>query len=105
MEPWSDNFRAAAKFPQVYCKISGMVTEADWSGWKADDLRPYVEIALDAFGPERCLFGSDWPVCELAGSYEQVHGVARELLASLSESEQAAVFGGTATKFYRLAAG
>ena len=105
MEPWGDNFRAAAQFPRVYCKISGMVTEADWSGWKADDLWPYVEIALDAFGPERCMFGSDWPVCELAGSYEQVHGVARELLGSLSESEQAAIFGGTATKFYRLAAG
>ena len=59
-------------FPNVFCKLSGMVTEADWGNWTADDLKPYVQAALDAFGPERLMFGSDWPVCELAGTYEEV---------------------------------
>ncbi len=103
LDNWEDHFRAAAKFPNMFCKISGMVTEADWSGWKPADLKPYVEIAIDAFGPERCMYGSDWPVCELAGSYEQVIGAAREVLASLSTSEQEQVFGGTAKRFYGLA--
>ena len=102
LDNWEDNFRAAAKFPNVYCKISGMVTEADWQNWKPADLKPYVEIALEVFGLERCMYGSDWPVCELAGSYEQVIGAAREVLGSLSEAEQAQVFGGTAKKFYGL---
>ena len=100
---WEENFRAAAKFSNMYCKISGMVTEADWQAWKPADLRPYVEIALEVFGPERCMYGSDWPVCELAGSYEQVIGAAREVLSELSADEQAMVFGGTARKFYGLA--
>lgn len=100
MDNWEADFRAAAKFPNIYCKISGMVTEADWQNWKADDLRPYVEIALDAFGPERCMYGSDWPVCELAGSYERVIGAAREVLSQLSDSEQSRIFGETAIEFY-----
>lgn len=99
---WEANFRAAAQFPNMYCKLSGMVTEADWQHWTADDLRPYVEIALEVFGPERCMYGSDWPVCELAGTYEQVIGAARDVLGQLSDTEQAAVFGGTAKKFYGL---
>ena len=101
---WIDNFKAAAQFPNIYCKISGMVTEADWDKWTAADLRPYVEIALEAFGPDRCMFGSDWPVCELAGSYQQVHGAAKEVLSGLSDSEQASVFGAVAAQFYGIAA-
>ena len=100
LDNWEASFRAAAKFPNMYCKISGMVTEADWQNWKPADLRPYVEIALEVFGPERCMYGSDWPVCELAGSYEQVIGAAREVLSELSATEQELVFGGTAKKFY-----
>ena len=103
LDNWEANFRAAAQFPNMYCKISGMVTEADWNEWKPDDLRPYVEIALEVFGPERCMYGSDWPVCELAGTYEQVVGAARDVLSELSEAEQQQVFGGTAKKFYGLA--
>ena len=103
LDNWEADFRAAAKFPNMFCKISGMVTEADWNNWKPADLRPYVEIALDVFGPERCMYGSDWPVCELAGTYEQVIGAAREVLGGLSESEQAMVFGETARKFYGIA--
>ena len=70
MDDWLPAFEAAAHYPNVYCKLSGLVTEADWQNWKPADLRPYVDRALELFGPRRCLFGSDWPVCLLAGSYE-----------------------------------
>ncbi|MFO0911105.1 MAG: amidohydrolase family protein, partial [Isosphaeraceae bacterium] len=72
-EEWLPLFRVAAHQPNVFCKLSGMVTEASWADWRASDLTPYVQAALDAFGPSRLMFGSDWPVCNLAGSYEQVH--------------------------------
>ena len=72
LDNWEASFRMAASYPNVYCKLSGMVTEADWKAWKPADLKPYVEIALSAFGPDRCMFGSDWPVCELAASYGEV---------------------------------
>lgn len=101
-DDWMDNFRAAAEFPNIFCKLSGMITEADWKNWKPADLKPYVETALEAFGPERCMYGSDWPVCELAGSYAQVHGALVETLGPLSETENAAIFGGTAIRFYGL---
>ena len=101
-DDWIDNFRAAAKYPNVYCKLSGMVTEADWQNWKPADLKPYVEAAMEAFGPERLMYGSDWPVCELAASYEQVHAALVEVLGPISDSERDAIFGGTAAKFYQL---
>lgn len=99
---WIDDLKAAAKFPNMYCKLSGMVTEANWEDWQPSDLKPYVEAALEAFGPERCMYGSDWPVCELAGSYQRVYDALVEVLGSISESERAAIFGGTAAKFYGL---
>jgi len=102
LDNWEADFRRAASYPNVYCKLSGMVTEADWSRWKPADLKPYVEIALSAFGPERCMFGSDWPVCELAGAYGDVYAVFFELLESLSESERAQIFGETAMSLYGL---
>jgi L-fuconolactonase len=102
MEDWLPDFRRASTYPNLYCKISGMVTEADWQQWKVNDLRPYVEQAIELFGPERCMFGSDWPVCEVAGSYEAVFHAAQECLAGLSTAEQNDVFGGTATRFYAL---
>jgi L-fuconolactonase len=102
LDNWESDFRRAALHPNVYCKLSGMVTEADWGNWEAADLRPYVDIAIDAFGPDRCMFGSDWPVCELAASYAEVVAAIRELLEPLSPSEQASIFGDTATSFYRL---
>ncbi|MEY3176246.1 MAG: hypothetical protein RLZZ436_4160 [Planctomycetota bacterium] len=102
MEPWRSQLRAAAAYPNVYCKLSGMVTEADWTGWTAEDLRPYVLTAVEVFGPERCMYGSDWPVCELAAGYERVCGVLRDLLCELSAAETARIFGGTAAEFYRL---
>lgn len=102
LDDWIDNFRAAAQFPNVFCKLSGMVTEADWQHWKPADLKPYVETALECFGPERCMYGSDWPVCELAGSYQQVHAALVETLGPLGQAESEAIFGGTATAFYGL---
>lgn len=102
VDDWLPQLQAAAKFPNVYCKLSGMVTEADWRLWKPADLRPYVEAALEAFTPARCMFGSDWPVCVLAGSYQQVHDALSEVLGRLSASEAARVWGETAAQFYRL---
>jgi L-fuconolactonase len=99
-DDWLPPFRQAAEFPNLYCKLSGMITEADWRSWTAADLKPYVQAALECFGPERCMFGSDWPVCELAGSYEQAYEALIEALGPLSQSERAAVFGGTACRFY-----
>ena len=99
---WQANFEAAAKCPNIWCKLSGMITEADWTNWKPQDLKPYVEIALESFGPDRLMFGSDWPVCELAGSYEQVVAALRDCLGLLSDSEHSRIFGGTAIEFYKL---
>ena len=102
IEDWETDLRAAARFPNFFCKLSGMVTEADWNAWKPADLRPYVEIALEAFGPERCMFGSDWPVLELAASYEQVYQALVEVLGPFSKSEQQLIFCDTARRFYGL---
>lgn len=105
LSPWREELAAAARFPNVYCKLSGLITEADWRTWQPGDLRPYVEHALAVFGPERCLFGSDWPVCLLAGSYSRVHETLLELIAALSPREQDWVLGETAVRFYHLEGG
>ena len=99
---WIDDLRAAAQHPNMFCKLSGMITEADWENWKPEDLRPFVEPALEFFGPHRCMFGSDWPVCELAGSYDQVHSALQQIVGPLSESEKNAIFCQTASQFYGL---
>jgi len=102
LESWAAELRAAAAFPNVCCKLSGLVTEADWANWTVTDLRPYFETALEAFGPARLLFGTDWPVCVLAANYGRVVAATRELIAELSASEQAAILGGNATRVYNL---
>jgi L-fuconolactonase len=102
LDNWEADFRKAASYPNVYCKLSGMVTEADWTAWKPADLKPYVDVALSAFGPGRCMFGSDWPVCELAGTYGDVCAALCELLKFLSVDERSQIFGGTASSFYGL---
>ena len=102
LDNWQANFAAAAKFPNVYCKLSGMVTEADWKNWKPADLRPYVHEALERFGPDRCMYGSDWPVCELAASYADVYHGLIEAIGPISASEREKIFGGTAQRFYNL---
>ena len=101
-EPWAQDLRGLAALPNTVAKLSGLVTEADWRRWKVADLRPYAEVALDAFGPARMMFGSDWPVCTLAASYPDVLAAARDLTAGLSSAEREAVFAGTATSVYGL---
>jgi L-fuconolactonase len=102
-DDWLPGFRAAARCPNVFCKLSGLVTEADWGAWTVDDLKPYVRAALDLFGPGRLMFGSDWPVCELAATYLEVFEALDRALGPLSGPERAQVFGGTAARFYGLA--
>jgi L-fuconolactonase len=103
LEPWRDLIGQLARHPNVTCKLSGLVTEADPAAWTVDDLRPYADGLLGAFGPQRLMFGSDWPVCVLAANYDQVIDAAEKLTAGLSGAERAAVFGGTAARAYGLA--
>jgi L-fuconolactonase len=86
----------------VTCKVSGMVTEADWQQWQPGDLRPYLDTVFEAFGPKRIMFGSDWPVCTVAGTYAQVAAVVADYVDSLTEGERAAIWGETAARFYGL---
>lgn len=102
LEPWATDIKRLAAFPNVWCKVSGLITETDWRHWQLVDFWPYLDAVLEAFGPERIMFGSDWPVCTLAGSYEQVLGIVAEYIGQLSPGEQAAVLGETARQFYRL---
>jgi L-fuconolactonase len=102
LEPWASAIRELAGFENVTCKLSGLVTEADWTQWTIAGLKPYVDVVLDAFGPSRLMFGSDWPVCLLAASYADVVGAAEELTSGLTVIEQARILGGTATEIYRL---
>ena len=102
-EPWAAFLTSLAARPNVFCKLSGLVTEADWTKWTVEDLKPYAAHVLETFGPDRVLFGSDWPVCELAATYDQVYESALACTAGLSTSEQAEVFGATATRAYPIA--
>jgi L-fuconolactonase len=101
-EPWASLLDPFGDLPNVWCKLSGLVTEADPLGWRLADLAPFVDIALETFGPRRLIFGSDWPVCLLAASYGDVAAAARELTSGLSTAERAAVFGGAAEAAYPL---
>jgi L-fucono-1,5-lactonase len=101
-EPWASLIDPFGELPNVACKVSGMVTEADWSSWTPADLQPYVDHVVDVFGPDRLLFGSDWPVCLLAATYEEVFATARQVVKRLSQDERDAIFGGTAAAIYRL---
>ena len=102
MEPWAALLAELASSPNVSAKVSGLVTEADWSAWTVQDLQPYVAHAVECFGPDRLMFGSDWPVCTLAASCTQVVDATSDLLNGLSPDERAAVFGGTARRTYSL---
>ena len=99
---WQHDIEALAKHTNVCCKLSGLVTEAVWRQWRSADFTPYLDIALAAFGPDRLMFGSDWPVCLLSGDYAEVAGIISDLCGQLSPDEQAAIWGGTATRFYGL---
>ncbi|HEY0610540.1 MAG TPA: amidohydrolase family protein, partial [Chitinophaga sp.] len=99
---WEKSMRAIAQSGNVYCKLSGLVTEADWQHWTAQDFQPYLDVVLEAFGPQRLMYGSDWPVCLLAASYAQVKGIVTDYISRLSPAEQAAIMGDNATAFYKL---
>jgi len=102
LEPWAARMRELALRQNVWCKVSGMVTEAKWDAWSPETLKPYLDVAVDAFGPERLMAGSDWPVCLVASGYAQWWQVLRDYFAEFSEAERAAVFGGTAINVYGL---
>jgi L-fuconolactonase len=101
-ESWKSDIKALAGLPNVSCKVSGMVTEADWSNWKKSDFVPYLDVVFEAFGCKRLMFGSDWPVCLLAGEYENMKSVLTDYLTSFSATEQADVMGNNAVRFYNL---
>ena len=102
IEPWATHMRDLARHPSVCCKVSGLVTEADWERWRPDDVRPYLDVVFEAFGADRLMFGSDWPVCLLAGSYARVTELIERYAEQLSDGERDALFGGTAIRFYGL---
>lgn len=102
ISPWAERIREIARYPNVYCKISGLVTEADWRKWRQDDFRPYLDVVFEAFGPERVMFGSDWPVCLLAASYRQVVELIETYMESLTIEEKAGIFGKNAARVYRV---
>ncbi|WP_207309454.1 amidohydrolase family protein [Streptomyces kasugaensis] len=104
-QPWAAGIADLARLPNVSCKLSGLVTEADWAAWRPPQILPYARHVLDAFGPERVLFGSDWPVCTLAAGYADVVALAEAATGHLTAAERSAVFGETAGRVYRVAAG
>lgn len=102
LSPWRDDLRELAKCENVWCKVSGMVTEADHAAWKSADFRPYLDVVFQEFGVNRLMFGSDWPVCLLAGTYERVFALVQEYLSEFDESARSKVLGANAVKFYGL---
>jgi len=102
IRPWEAGMRKLAKFPNVYCKLSGMVTEADWQNWKPEHLTPYLDIAVDCFGPDRVMIGSDWPVCTVAASYKHTMNVVLDYFRKYPSDIQDAVLGGNAHRFWKL---
>jgi L-fuconolactonase len=101
-EPWATRVATLAQEPNVSAKLSGLVTEASWTDWSAEQIAPYAKHAFEVFGADRLMYGSDWPVCTLAASYEQVWELAGTLIADLSEYERDAILGGTAARIYEL---
>lgn len=104
IEVWGHGIRRLAELPNVFCKLSGLVTEADWKHWKPQDIAPYLEIALDSFGPSRVMIGSDWPVCLVASSYSRTMDVVRGFLQTYSPDLGEAILGGNARRFWKLKA-
>lgn len=102
IKPWKEMIGTLASLPNTLCKVSGMVTEANWDSWKVSDFQPYIEVLLGTFGPSRLMFGSDWPVALLAASYAEVISVAEELTKPLSGSEKEEFWSATASRAYRL---
>lgn len=103
IQPWARGIRELASSPNVFCKLSGLVTEADWRHWKTEHIKPYLDIAFECFGPDRLMIGSDWPVCTIAAEYGQVVGVVEDYLSQHRAEEREAVLGGNAKRFWGLA--
>lgn len=99
---WEKNMRAIAKHQNVLCKLSGMVTEADFKNWKYDDIIPYIDVVLESFGTSRLVYGSDWPVCLAAASYEKQLDVVKKAIEKLSANEKKQILGENAVRFYKL---
>lgn len=102
IDQWKKDIKQVAAFKNVYCKISGMVTEADWKNWKEDDFKPYLDVIVEAFGTNRIMFGSDWPVCLVAASYNDMLRIVENYFSSFSKNEQEKFFGLNAIHFYNL---
>ncbi|EHQ27771.1 amidohydrolase family protein [Mucilaginibacter paludis] len=100
IDEWARDINTVAQHDNVWCKVSGMVTEADWKNWKAEDFFPYLDVAFEAFGADRLMFGSDWPVCQVAASYAEMKGIVEQYTSALSVDEQAMFWGGNAAGFY-----
>ncbi len=100
IDEWASFMQQIATYPNVTCKVSGMLTEADWENWQGQDFTPYLDIVFQAFGTQRILFGSDWPVCLVAGSYAQVKGLVSNYISKYSEAEQADIWANNAKHFY-----
>ena len=103
-EPWAANIKAISANPNVFCKLSGLVTEADWMRWTPADFRYYLDVVFDAFGPGRLMFGSDWPVCLVAASYRQVKGLIENYVSRRAPADGPKIFGENAIRFYSLKA-
>jgi L-fuconolactonase len=102
VDAWARGMRVLASFPNVFAKVSGLVTEANWQAWKPEDVRPYLDVAFECFGPSRLMIGSDWPVCTVAASYARVVNLVKNYLSGYAAEEREAVLGGNAAKFWHL---
>jgi L-fuconolactonase len=102
IDQWAKDMKAIAQNENVSCKISGMVTEADWKEWKYEDFVPYMDMVFEAFGADRVMYGSDWPVCRVAATYGEMLSIPKTYIAKLSDTEQSKFWGDNATKFYKL---
>jgi len=102
IELWARGLRELSSFPNVFAKVSGLVTEAGWQSWKPEDIRPYLDVAFECFGPSRLMIGSDWPVCTIAASYTQVVNLVKDYVETYATEDREAVLGGNAAEFWRL---
>ncbi len=102
LAPWKDDIAKLAKFPNVYCKVSGMVTEADWHNCKLPDFTPYLDVVFESFGSDRVMIGSDWPVCLIAGNYPQVVKIVMDYISNFSDTEKLKILGGNSITAYKL---
>ena len=102
LKDWEKDIKVVAAFENVHCKVSGMVTEADWQNWQPADFNNYLEVVANSFGTKRLMYGSDWPVCKVAAGYGQVVNIVKDYFSAFSQTEQQAFFGGNAIEFYNI---